>query len=487
MGLHNRGHLDKIYDQVDFYQHQVEGVRQMARMGSFLLADEMGLGKSLQALTVAAVDFERGYAKRIIIICPASLKWNWQDEMTAIDPDYGVPKTSFSCMVLDGTPEERNAQLDAFEMYEYDVLIVNYEQVGRHIGRLNALSFDIGIWDEAQYLKNPDSKRTQASMSLHVKRAFVLTGSPMLNQVNELWSLLHRILPAQFPDYKRFVNRYCVFGGYKGKSVTGVKNKEELLGLLDNVMIRRLKKDVLDLPPKQHIIRKVPLSPAQKALYDEAMDELKISTAEGMDDMELENALTKFLRLKQICGTSFDFTGEDHSSKMDLAEEMAQEIVLDGESEPLVIFTQFRSIIALMRGRLEKMGITCFEIHGDVPKEQRPAVVKRWGKFRDKNGKAGVIIVGLVAGGVGLNMTYASKCIFLDKLFVPKLNEQAEDRLHRIGAVGETIQIFEIVCKGTIESRIESILKRKRRLFDTVVENVDWKRTLVEEVVQEDD
>jgi SNF2 family DNA or RNA helicase len=479
-GPAQRGSLSKIKDETNYYPHQIEGVRKMAYIGSFLLADEMGLGKSLQALTVAAIDFELGKAKRVIVVCPVSLKWNWQDECEKF--------TNFKAMVLDGTPRERESQIQEFDAYGYDILIVNYEQVKAHLKELNALKFDIGIWDEAHYLKNPTAQRTKASLNLITGRSFLLTGSPLLNQVNELWTILHRINPHEFPSYQRFVNRYCVFGGFKGKQITGPKNKQELMARLDVVMIRRLKRDVLDLPEKQYITIKVDLSPEQRRLYKQAKEELLITTPSSPTPMELENALTKFLRLKEICGTTWKFLDEDHSTKLDRAVEMGMEIVDSGE--PLVIFTQFMPVIECLLKRFETLKSgprKTFFLNGSVPKETRSDVVKQWGNYRSPSGQGAVLVAGLQVSGVGLNMTQANKCIFVDKLFVPKLNEQAEDRLHRIGAdKTKPIQIYEIICRDTIEQRIEAILRKKRKLFDSLVDAAEWKSALYDALREED-
>ena len=150
-----RKSLDKVYDDVEYFDHQLNGIRTMAGMSSFLLADEMGLGKSLQALTVAAIDFQRQWANKVIVVCPATLKWNWEDEIKKF--------TKFTCLILDGTPSERLTQIELFKMMDLDVLIVNYEQVVAHITQLNEIGFDIAIYDEAHYIKNHKSKRTKAT------------------------------------------------------------------------------------------------------------------------------------------------------------------------------------------------------------------------------------------------------------------------------------------------------------------------------------
>jgi SNF2 family DNA or RNA helicase len=473
-----RKSLDKIHDETEYYDHQLDGIRKMAGMGSFLLADEMGLGKSLQALTVAAIDFQRGWAKNIIVVCPATLKWNWEDEVKKF--------TKFDCMILDGTPEERAQQLELFKIMELDVLIVNYEQVRAHVDTLNSIGFSIAIYDEAHYIKNYKSKRTKATLRLKADRHFVLTGSPLLNQVNELWPILHRIDPGQFPDYWRFVNKFAVYGGYQNKQIVGVKNRPTLNAAIDKVMIRRLKKDVLDLPEKQIIQKLVDLSPLQRKLYDQAAEDMQIDLPTG-DPMEFENALVKYLYLKQICGTAATIEGyEDESTKLDMVEELVDDFMHDepdAPAKPVVIFTQFRKVQAACDARLQARGIPTFILNGDTPKETRQEIIKTWA---DHKPVAALIVMTQMA--VGFNATAADKCIFIDKLYVPKLNEQAQDRLHRIGAdTTKPIQIFEIIARKTVEQRIESILKRKTKLFDSLVEESDWKKALYEALQAQDD
>lgn len=468
-----RGHLDKIKDETEYYPHQTEGVRDMAKRRSFLLADEMGLGKSLQSLTVAAIDWELDEAERGLIVSPASLKWNWGDEIDKF--------TNFSYTILNGSPKKRSEQIGQYADESVDFLICNYEQVIPHLAEFNKLRFDIGIFDEAHYLKNRSAKRTKASHGLLLKRRFLLTGSPVLNNVEELWGLLHMIDPGQFDSFWRFVNRYALRGGFKGKEIVGIVNKEELNTIVGQYMVRRLKKDVLDLPDKQYITIRLELLPEQLKLYKQAVEDLMIDIPGNPDPMELENALTKMLRLKQICGTTACLIDEDHSSKLDEAEEMVQEMIDNGEN--VVVFTQFRDVQKAFVNRLLKRKLRVYQLHGDVKMEERQGVVKEWAAHTPA-----AMVAMLQVAGVGLNMTAASKCIFLDKLYVPKLNEQAEDRLHRIGAsTTQPIQIYELIMRNTVENRIESILRRKRKLFDSIVEETDWKRALWEAMLEEEE
>lgn len=479
-----RKHLDKIKDEVVFKPHQLEGVRKLDKMSSFLLADEMRLGKSLQALAVAAVDFQRGHASRVLLVSPASVKWNWlENEIEG--------HTHFTAMVLDGTKPQRKKQLVKYVEDGIDILIVNYEQVVAHLREFNLIGFDICILDEAHYIKGQGSARTKACQSIVAKRFMLLTGSPMLNHVDDLWSLLYRIAPTEFPKYYSFLNRYAVYGGYEDKSIVGVKNERELNARLATHMLRRERKDVIkrSTEEKEYVSILVDLHPEQRKLYDEAKDELKITVPDNPTAMELENALVRMLRLKQICGTTAAIEGfpEDHSTKLDVCEERIRELVENGERKT-VVFTQFREVLACTARRIEKWKkingekVRVFTLHGDVEMKDRVALINEW---RDYDGPA-VIVAMIQVAGVGLNMSAADTAIFLDRVWAPKINEQAEDRL--IGMDKDRpVSIINIVTRKTVEQRIEQILKRKSQLFGAIVQEDKWKKRLLESIIDEED
>jgi SNF2 family DNA or RNA helicase len=468
--------LPWIFDSVEYYPHQIEGIRLLAGKTNFLLADDMGLGKSIQAITVFAVDVVRGWCKTAIVVCPVTLKGNWADEIEKF--------TSFPYLVLEGSPKVRAKQLIDFAAIEGPkILVVNYEQVAAHLDELNSFRFDVAIFDEAHYMKNPTSKRTKACLNLRTRRTFELTGSPMLNHVNELWALLHKLDPNRFPKYWTFLNRYAVFGGYKDKQIVGVKNEKELTEILGDYMLRRLKSEVLNLKEPQIIQRRVDLLPAQKKLYQQVIEDMRLPSPDGADPTDIENALTKFLRLKQICGTTFPFTGQDDSGKLDLAVEDALELL--GNGHKIVVFTQFRDVLEQFCRRLKAAGAsTIFQLHGGVKQEDRQPIVKEWGAT-----SGGVAIVCMLqVAGIGLNMTSARHALFLDKLFVPMLNRQAIDRIHRIGQdETQPVQVFEYITRNTIENRVEQILRTKTKLFGEIVESdPNWKKKLYEAVMEEE-
>lgn len=478
-----------LKDEVIFYDHQIEGVRDLARRRSFLLADEMGLGKSLQALTVYIIDVVRGWSETLIVVCPVTLKGNWEEEVIKFTR---IPVTVLG-QVYDGekkklvklSPAERKIQLQDFkELAGPKILVVNYEQVTAHLIDLNKIKFDVAVFDEAHFLKNPTAKRTKACLALISTRSFLLTGTPMLNQVHELWSLLHRIDPKTWPSFWSFKSRYCVFGGYKDKQVIGVKNEKELTEKLQRVMLRRLKKNVLNLKEPHVLQVKVDLTVEQQKLYDEVIDDMKMTASDGTVQ-DIENALTKFLRLKQICGTTLSFTGKDCSNKLERAVEIVVEWLQNGE--PVVVMTQFRDVQEAFIQRLDSAlpANDIWELNGDVPQETRQPIVNQWGKSQTP----GTLVCMLQVAGIGLNMTAAKRMIFLDKLFVPGLNKQAIDRIHRIGQdETQPVQIVEMITRNTIENRVEQILRMKTKLNDSIVEtNPGWKKLLVEAMMDDEE
>lgn len=470
-----------LYDSVEFYPHQVDGIRWLLRKRSFLLADDMGLGKSLQALTIFCADVKEGLGETLFIVCPVSLRANWADEIEKftslpyvllgeeINPLNGRARTL--------SVEERRLQILTFVLQTGPrVMIMNYEQIGPHLPELNAVNAWAAIFDEAHAIKGATSKRTVASLELKAYRNMLLTGTPILNQVNEIWPILNKIAPNHFPNYSAFVNRYCVFGGYKNKSIMGVKNQKQLHGILNEIMLRRLKSETLDLPEVMIVQIGVDLSHTQRKLYDKLVEEEKLENVDpNAPDEEIENALTRFLRLKQICGTPASLGFEDDSIKLDEVTRRAVEILANGEK--LIVFTQFRSVLDCLRSRFIAEGLPVIELHGDTPKTHRQEVVKRWSNYPDP----AIILCMIQVAGIGLNMTAARTIFFVDKLFVPGLNQQAIDRSHRIGqSTTQPVTVYEFIARGTIEHRIEQILKLKVKLFKNVIEGVGVVRKLLQ-------
>lgn len=466
-----------LKDEVDFYQHQIDGVRELVKRRSFILGDDMGLGKSLEALAVFCVDIDRGWASTALVISPKSLKWNWVDEIHKF--------TRIPFVALDGTPSERTRQLMEFLIVSGPkILLITYEEAYLHREELANMPFDVAVFDEAHYIKNPLARRTKAVLELRSRRSFMLTGTPLLNRIDELWCLLHRIDPIKYANYYAFVNRYAVFGGFKGKAVIGVKNEKELKQRVQGIMLRRKKEDVLDLPPVQYIQRRIGMHPEQEELYKMVNDELRLVRYDEVEDEEIDNALTKFLRLKQICGTIRPFTGIDVSAKLDLAVEDDMELVENDHKT--VTFTQFHEVRLCYLDRIrDRVGkhVPVFTFEGATPSRERQEIVRRWSAVKG----AAVLVPMLQVASEGINLTAARHAGFLDKWFTPGKNQQAVDRLHRIGAdETQPVQIREYVTRRSVELRIEQINRDKKKIVDMIVNSGQRDRKLLKLIMEEE-
>lgn len=452
----------------------------------YVTRDYIVTHNSLQALTIFGIDLFMKRSESMIIVCPTTLKVNWANEINKFMGD------AIQYMILDNkTVTVRERRLEAFsQLTGPRILIVNYEQVKPHVDTLRKMCFDVMICDEAHMIKNPGSQRTKAIHYLGetVVRKFLITGSPILNHVNDLWSLGHMIDEKAFGSYYGFLNTYAVYGGYENKQIVATKNESQLNSKLSQVMIRRLKKDVLDLPEVNYVTRLVGLHPKQQKLYDQVLSDMQISRDENGEPEDIGNVLTKFLRLKQICGTTATVMEDksDYSGKLDAAVWDTANLVSEGER--VVVFTQYRGIqeafvnrlvaeFSKMKHRLRKnTGLKTatakqpnpvFVLNGDVPAGDRQSVVDAWTNHE----LPGVIVCIYSVAGVGLNMTAARYCQRLDKLFNPPLNQQAVDRIHRIGAdTSQPVTVLDYLCQDTAEERVDEILSIKQKVSDSIVE-----------------
>jgi SNF2 family DNA or RNA helicase len=471
-----RGSLEPwLLDSIEFYEHQIDGVRELAKRRSFILADDMGLGKSLEALTVFAVDVVRGWAESMIVIAPPTLMGNWQKEIKKF--------TRFPAFVLDGDDFERTKAIARFMLHRGPkILIASYIQVGIHGFELDGLNFDVAIYDEAHFIKNPLSKRTAAVLGIKSRRSFMLTGTPMENTIEEIWCLLHRVDPIKYGNFYGFRNRYAQFGGFNGRQVVGVQNEKELTEKVGAVMLRRLKKDVLDLPEVQILPRLIDLHPEQWKMYNQIKDELKVAWHDTDEPEDIEWAFVKVLRLRQLCGSMNMFSGKDVSAKLDQA--LADDFTVLRTGEKLVVFTQFRHVHAAYMERAFELDVPLFGLTGDVPVADRVPLTEKWSAVE---GPAILCAMQQVAYA-GLTLTAAKNMSFLDKHYNPQKNQQAIDRCHRIGAdKDQPVQVREYLCRKTVETRVEYLNRMKRKLFDMVI-NADpgWKKTLVKLLLEEE-
>lgn len=445
-----------LKDEVVFRDYQEEGIRWIAGRRSCIIADDMGLGKTLQALAAACIDVKHFGAEKIVIVTPPSLKGNWAFELDKF--------TRLPYVVLKGSPNKRFKTLFEFiAMTGPKVLIVNYEQTINHIPQMYDMGWDIAIYDEAHYMKSPDAQRTVANIDMPARRSFLLTGTPMLNNVGEIWPLLYKCDKEEWGSQAAFLDRYASYGGRGNNQITGVMNEAELQARIAPYFLRRLKSLVLNLKEPQVITRYADMTTKQAKLYKQIIEEEVLPWSDGTEE-EISNAMAKFLRLRQAANTTVPFLEKEESGKLDLVTADAIEIMSQGDK--VAQFTQFNDTYDATVVRLKKAGAPVYELHSGVKPEDRAAVVKRWS---DHQGPAMLVCKSQIAS-VGLNMTAARHMQLIDKLFTPGLNQQMIDRMHRLGQdETQPVQVLQYFSIDSAEARVQQILEYKERVIGKVV------------------
>jgi SNF2 family DNA or RNA helicase len=427
------------------YPYQRAAVEFMVDNPSCLLADDMGLGKTLQSLTAVceyaeAMQDQDFMERPRLIICPNSVKGSWAREV--------AKWTGLPAFVIDGkTAEKRRHQMTKYSQVPGAHIIINWEKLRakREKGKVTMvepLLLEIPwiavIADEAHRAKNRKSQQTLGLWQLrNVPMKLALTGTPILNSPDEIWSLLVWLRPEQYGrgggrvPYWTFYDQYVdYYESAFGRVVTGARNPDALRFELSDKLVRRTKNTVLDLPPKTRRFIDIDLTPKQRKLYEEAEKQMWIEVAQEHGPKALEssiidlpNGAARCVRLRQIASSPALLGGEDVSAKLDTAVEL-----IEDAGRPVVVFSEFKGTCALLAERLAKRKLTTALITGDIAPEDRSLSVEQ---FQD--GEIDAMICTLDAGGVGITLTSADTVIFLERDWTPAINEQAEDRLHRIG------------------------------------------------------
>lgn len=433
--------------------YQVAGYRwlktlDLAGLGG-ILADDMGLGKTLQSICYIC---SREGSKNLIV-CPASLTINWQEEFEKFAPHV-------STCIIAGTPKEREYLI----MHSpADVWITSYPMLRKDIAKYSLLEFDTMIIDEAQYIKNLGSLCAKSVKTVKAKRRFALTGTPIENSLSELWSVFDFIMPGYLPKYSRFVQQF-------EKPIVREGDKEALDELTRHIspfILRRLKKEVLpELPDKIETHLTAKMTPQQEKAYVAYLSGIKKDVREqlpkvtGRRQMEILAVIT---RLRQICchPAMFMESYKADSGKMELLTELLQQLFAGGHR--IILFSQFTSMLAIIRERLEEMGIVYYLLQGNTKVRERADMVRRFNR-----GEGDIFLISLKAGGTGLNLTGADTVIHYDPWWNPAVEEQATDRAYRIGQ-DKNVQVFKLVTKGTIEEKIYRLQARKKQLSQAVI------------------
>lgn len=434
------------------FDYQKHGVHYMTHMQSCINADDMGLGKTLQ--TLATIDELN--AQKVLIVCPNTLKLNWYNEALKW---LGIEST-----ILGGGKKNKYSG--------NGICIVNYESVWeRGSGNLKnefQIDWDVVAFDEAHRLKNRNAKQTKACKKIKASRKYILTGTPIENRPDDIWSVLNLMCSDVFNSYHRFVDQWCTVDEcYIGrrdpvKVITGCSDPAGLNEMLQPVMLRRKKEDVLnELPEKIYMSIPVELSPADRRVYNEIEEEL-ISQLPSGEIIATPSVLVQSIRLRQIAISHKLLEEEPNKLKSSKIEALMDFIDDNQDSHKIVVFTQFRAALEVVKRRYKGKVL---EIHGGISHEERSRAVKT---FQNEESYR-IVLCTIQAAGTGLTLTSADTVVFLDKHYNPQVNRQAEDRCYRIGQKN-VVRVVSIIAQDTIEQRIESLLEDKMLMSDEIID-----------------
>lgn len=460
------------------FRHQIDGVRFGLNKKKFLLCDDQGLGKTKQIIDLVGCLEKTDTINKVLIVCGVnSLKYNWQSEIGIHSDEKGwVLGTRFrkrTGKAYEGSTKDKLEDLDNLPDCRY--IITNIETLRAGAERISKTKYHFPIaeklqelckngtisviaFDECHKSKEPTSLQSRAMINVQAKYMVAMSGTPLMNNPLDLYFPM-KWLGYENHSFYQFKQHYCTLGGWGGSQVVGYKNLEEIRAMMDQIMLRRLKTEVLDLPEKIRKIEYVDMTSKQSQIYKEVyngvMSELqKIKFS--------NNPLSMMIRLRQATGwTGIISNTVQESAKMERMIELVHEIV--ASEQKAIIFSNWESMTEVAREKLKSYNPAY--ITGATKADERMKEVER---FQNDN-KCKVIIGTIGAMGTGLTLTAAQNVIFLDSPWNMALKAQAEDRAHRIGTKG-TVSVITLCCRDTIDERIEELVEKKGQIADALVD-----------------
>ena len=442
--------------------YQTVGYRWLRSLDAYgfggILADEMGLGKTVQVIALL-LDEKKRSGKTSLIVCPASLVYNWESEIANFAPELSV------CTVA-GSQSEREAVLQELfdsETCQKDVVITSYDLLRRDLLYYAEYEFRFQIIDEAQYIKNASTQTSKAVKAIRARTRFALTGTPIENHLGELWSIFDFLMPGFLLTAAKFRKNFEI-------PIVRDGDKDALNRLhrmTGPFLLRRLKKDVLkELPDKMETVLFSQMEGEQKRLYTANAAALKTRLLEEGDALpgnEQIRILAELMKLRQICcEPSLCFSKyKGGSAKLETCMELLENGTQAGHK--ILLFSQFTSMLDVIAQRLKKQKIDYYMLTGATAKRERMQMVSDFQKNEVK-----VFLISLKAGGTGLNLTAADVVIHYDPWWNVAAQNQATDRAHRIGQKNQ-VTVFKLITKHTIEENILHLQEMKKELADTVV------------------
>ncbi|WWU67400.1 DEAD/DEAH box helicase [Clostridium baratii] len=404
-----------------------------------ILADDMGLGKTIQVIAFLLSQKKT----KSIVITPTSLIYNWKDEFSRFAPTLKV-------LLVHGDKKSREKSLESYK--KYDVILTTYGTLKNDEEHYNKLNFDYCIIDEAQNIKNHSAQATVCVKNIKSRCNIALTGTPIENNLMELWSIFDFVMPGYLFTKERFRERFIYSD-----------NISELKELITPFILRRLKSDVLEeLPSKIEKKYLVELDSKQKQIYKSYVKEIKNKIETSKDNVNLFSYLTK---LRELCLDPSlvvgDYVGK--SSKINVVKELVSDAILNGKK--VLLFSQFTSVLKKIEKDFNKEKVKYLYLDGSTSAKDRIEKVKEFNENNDIN----VFLMSLKAGGVGLNLTSASLVIHFDPWWNPAIEDQATDRAHRFGQKNN-VEVIKLVAKDTIEEKIVLMQEDKKELIQSLMD-----------------
>lgn len=453
------------------FTHQYQGFEYGLKNDKWLLGDEMGLGKTKQAIDIAvAKKLAKGY-KHCLIICGVNgLKWNWVNEIAthSNEGSYILGQRVRNGKVTVGSNADKLADLQRIDDLPYFIITniesIREQDIVREITNLTGSHrINMVVADEVHKMKNPSSQQGKNFLKINAETLIAMTGTPLMNNPLDLYIIL-KWLGYEKHSFYAFRNYYCEFGGYGGYEVMGYKHLNELQAQLDEIMLRRRKNDVLDLPAKIHIDEYVEMTPKQAQIYAEVTAAIKAN----IDQIKMaNNPLAELIRMRQATGyTGILSSTIAESAKLDRMEELVEEAVENGKK--VVIFSNWTQMTDVVVDRLHIKGYYPAIITGQVSDAFRQEQVEKF----QHNDRCKVIVGTTGAMGTGITLTAGTVEIFLDEPWNRANKEQAEDRCHRVGTT-ESITIYTLLCKDTIDCKIHDLVEQKGMMSDVIVDGMN--------------
>ena len=449
---------DSLLENVTLRDYQRFGIQWLESLTQIklggILADDMGLGKTLQVIALLT---KTKLTEPALIVVPKTLLYNWDEEIKKFSSKLKV-------LLVDGSIPQREKLLK--NIRDYDVIITSYSLYRSDMKTYSDLSFSFCFLDEAQHIKNPSINLTKAIKTVNAKYRFALTGTPIENNLTELWSIFDFIMPGYLGNQGYFTRNYS-------SPIMKLDDKYALESLNFHIkpfILRRLKKDVLlELPPKIETHQLCDLDVEQKKLYQAQLALAKKEIETDIENKELSKNQIKIFslltRLRQICchPKLFIDNYKGGSGKFEALFELLDELI-SGNHKTLV-FSQFTTMLKLISDELKNKGIEHYYLDGKIKPKERLRLVNDF-----NNKEVPIFLISLKAGGTGLNLVGSDTVIHVDPWWNPSVENQASDRAHRIGQKN-SVQVIKLITKGTIEEKITKLQEKKQKLIESVLQN----------------